>query len=265
MASRISASLGSGEWSSSQRAVIIMPGVQNPHWSPWQAMKPCWTGSSWPLRSRPSTVRMSRPLAMAASAVHAFSGAPSSHSTQAPQVEVSQPQWLPVSSSSSRMKWMSSMRGSTSRVYSVPFTVIVISTSGRPGPGRGPAQGPGGQLAGQVTLVVDRTALIGSGLAVSGGDLARLGERRLVGGLAAQEVFGLDRDEVLGADRGQPEAHLGHGAVGADGEGGGGRGHRPVADPAGHLLVGAAVAGPLGPVGPVGALGPDRDPQLGQQ
>ena len=30
------------------RAVIIMPGVQNPHWSPWHAMKPCWTGSNCP-------------------------------------------------------------------------------------------------------------------------------------------------------------------------------------------------------------------------
>ncbi len=65
---------------------------------------------------------------MAASAVQDFSGAPSSHSTQAPQLDVSQPQWLPVSSSSSRMKWMSSIRGSTSRVYSVPLTVMVIST-----------------------------------------------------------------------------------------------------------------------------------------
>src|ERR1700761_8729188 len=181
-----------------------MPGGQKPHCSPWQVMKPCWTGSSSPSRSRPSTVLMSRPLAIAASAVQDLSGAPSSHSTQAPQLDVSQPQWLPVSSSSSRMKWMSSMRGSTSRVYSVPFTVIVISTSGRPGPGGGPAQGPGGQLAGQVALVVDRAALVGGGLAVLGGDPPRLGERRLVGGLAAQEVFGLDRDEVLGADRGQP-------------------------------------------------------------
>ena len=34
MASRTSASLGSGLLSSSQRAVIIMPGVQKPHCSP---------------------------------------------------------------------------------------------------------------------------------------------------------------------------------------------------------------------------------------
>ena len=128
IASRTCSADGSGLWSSSQRAVISMPGVQNPHCSPWQAMNPCCTGSSWPSCSRPSTVRMSRPLAMAASAVQDFSGAPSSHSTQAPQLDVSQPQWLPVSSSSSRMKWMSSIRGSTSRVYSVPLTVIVIST-----------------------------------------------------------------------------------------------------------------------------------------
>ena len=33
-ASRTSAALGSGWWSSSHRAVIIMPEVQNPHCSP---------------------------------------------------------------------------------------------------------------------------------------------------------------------------------------------------------------------------------------
>jgi hypothetical protein len=34
IASRISSAVGSGLWSSSQRAVISMPGVQNPHCSP---------------------------------------------------------------------------------------------------------------------------------------------------------------------------------------------------------------------------------------
>ena len=105
MASRISASDGSGFWSSSQRAVIIMPGVQKPHCRPWQAMKPCWTGSSSPSRASPSTVRTSRPSAITASTVQDFTGAPSSQTTQAPQLDVSQPQWVPVSSSSSRRKW----------------------------------------------------------------------------------------------------------------------------------------------------------------
>ena len=123
MASRISASPGSGLWSSSQRAVIIMPGVQNPHCRPWHSMKPCWTGSSGPSRSRSSTVRTMRPSAIAASTVHALTGLASSHTTQLPQLDVSQPQWLPVRPSSSRRKWMSSSRGSTSRAYSVPFTV----------------------------------------------------------------------------------------------------------------------------------------------
>ena len=43
--------------------------------------------------SRPSTVRTSWPSAMAASTVQDFTGTPSSHTTQAPQLEVSQPQW----------------------------------------------------------------------------------------------------------------------------------------------------------------------------
>jgi len=34
IASRISSAVGSGLWSSSHRAVISMPGVQNPHCSP---------------------------------------------------------------------------------------------------------------------------------------------------------------------------------------------------------------------------------------
>ena len=51
------ARVGSGLRSSSARAVIIIPGVQKPHCRPWHSMKPCWTGSSSPSCSRPSTVR----------------------------------------------------------------------------------------------------------------------------------------------------------------------------------------------------------------
>ncbi len=116
IASRISSEVGSGFWSSSQRAVISMPGVQNPHCSPWQAAKPSCTGSSAPPRPKPSTVSICRLSAMTASTVHDLTGVWSSQITQAPQFEVSQPQCEPVSRSSSRRKWISSSRGSTTRV-----------------------------------------------------------------------------------------------------------------------------------------------------
>jgi len=73
-----------------------MPGVQKPHWSPWHRANPSWTGSSRPFCSMPSTVSTRRPSAMAASTVHDFTGSSSSQTTQAPQLEVSQPQCEPV-------------------------------------------------------------------------------------------------------------------------------------------------------------------------
>jgi hypothetical protein len=120
IASRTSSSVGSGLLSSSHRAVIIIPGVQKPHCSPWQAANASWTGSSPVLLSpgrvaRPSTVVTRLPSAMTASTVQDLTGVSSSQTTQAPQLEVSQPQCEPVSPSSSRRKWMSSSRGSTTR------------------------------------------------------------------------------------------------------------------------------------------------------
>ncbi len=116
IASRTSASVGSGLASSSQRAVIIIPGVQKPHWSPWQAANASWTGSRAPLpAASPSTVVTRWPSAITASTVHALTGVSSSHTTQAPQLDVSQPQCEPVSPRSSRRKWISSSRGSTTR------------------------------------------------------------------------------------------------------------------------------------------------------
>jgi hypothetical protein len=116
IASLTSSAVGSWLLSSSQRAVIIMPGVQNPHCSPWQAAKASCTGSSAPPAARPSTVVIRCPSAMTASTVHDLTGVSSIHTTQTPQFEVSQPQCDPVSPSSSRRKWMSSRRGSTTRV-----------------------------------------------------------------------------------------------------------------------------------------------------
>jgi hypothetical protein len=116
IASRTSAGVGSGLLSSSHRAVIIMPGVQKPHCSPWQTANASWTGSSARPAARPSTVVTRRPSAMTASTVQDLTGVSSSHTTHAPQLDVSQPQCEPVSPRSSRRKWMSSSRGSTTRV-----------------------------------------------------------------------------------------------------------------------------------------------------
>jgi hypothetical protein len=90
--------------------------VQKPHCSPWQAANASWTGSSAPPAARPSTVVIRRPSAMTESTVQDLTGVSSSQTTQAPQLDVSQPQCEPVSLSSSRRKWMSRSRGSTSRV-----------------------------------------------------------------------------------------------------------------------------------------------------
>ena len=75
-------------------------------------------------------MRISWPSAIAASTVHDFTGSPSICTTQAPQLEVSQPQWVPVSPGVSRMKWTSSSAGSISRVTGSPLTLIVTSMSG---------------------------------------------------------------------------------------------------------------------------------------
>ncbi len=53
---------------------------------------------------------------MTASTVQDLTGVSFSQTTQAPQLDVSQPQCEPVSPRSSRKKWMSSKRGSTTRV-----------------------------------------------------------------------------------------------------------------------------------------------------
>src|SRR6185437_7081542 len=154
-ASRISASDGSGLWSSSHFAVSIIPGVQKPHCNPWQCANACCTGSS----------------------------------PQAPQLDVSHPQWEPVRPSSSRTKWISSSRGSMTLAYSVPLTLTVICTSGHPASsGYGAAQRADSQFAGEVALVLGRAALVGDGAAMLGRDLTGPGVAFLRRGRAAQEL-----------------------------------------------------------------------------
>src|SRR5947199_10433255 len=64
---------------------------------------------------------------MTASVVHALTALPSRCTTQAPHCEVSQPTWVPVSRRFSRRNCTSRVRGSTSAVTALPFTVILTA------------------------------------------------------------------------------------------------------------------------------------------
>src|SRR5215207_4399497 len=120
-------------------------------------------GSSSPSCSRPSTVRTSWPLAIAASMVQLFTGVPSTWTTQTPQFDVSQPQCVPVRPRSSRRKCTSSRLGSISRVYCSPFTVTVtcmnsplLSTAA----GDRRSQCPLDQLTGKSPFVIGGPTLV---------------------------------------------------------------------------------------------------------
>src|SRR5574341_1991397 len=107
-------------------------------------------------------------------------GVPSTSTVQAPQPEVSQPMWVPVSPSSSRRKWTSSRRGSTSALRSVPLTFTVIRmrlrTSLVGGHGRGVPETALGEDPDDVALVLDRPAQVGGWRGGLGGQLRRLAE-----------------------------------------------------------------------------------------
>src|SRR6478752_2545014 len=245
MASRIVSSDGSGSRSSRARAVINIPGVQKPHCRPWHCMKPSWTGSSLPSTSRPSTVRTACPEAIAASIVQDFTGSPSTSTTQVPQLEVSQPQCVPVSPSSSRRKCTSSVRGSTSAVTGSPLTVMFtcISESSIPlwpcsvaYPLDGGTQCPDGQFGGQVPLVVCAAAHVGHRFAGLGGGRTRRGERLLRGRLANHVLRQRCQPLRVGGDGRQAHARGGDGVAFQGDLRTGGR-HRPVPNPALHLRV----------------------------
>src|SRR5580658_2621398 len=74
-------------------------------------------------------VVMSQPSAWTASTVHDFTDWPFSKTVQAPQLVVSHPIFVPVSSNVSRRKKTSSVRSSTSRRTVSSFTLSVISIS----------------------------------------------------------------------------------------------------------------------------------------
>src|SRR6478735_10255235 len=70
------------------------------------------------------------PSACTARTVHDFTDSPSRWTVHAPHDDVSQPMFVPVSPTCSRMYWTSNVRGSTSCVCGAPLTVMLISTDG---------------------------------------------------------------------------------------------------------------------------------------
>ena len=123
MPSRISVSVGSGFWPSSQVACMIMPGVQKPHCRPCWSQKACWSGWRVAPAAMPSMVLIVAPSAWTASIVHDLALSPSTMTVHAPQLLVSQPMCVPVSPKSSRRRWTSRRRGSTSASRASPLTV----------------------------------------------------------------------------------------------------------------------------------------------
>src|ERR1700755_2972820 len=112
---------------------------------------------------------------MTANVVHDLTGRSSIRTTHAPQLDVSQPQWVPVSPGVSRMKCTSSVRGSTSRETGSPLIVTVtciVSSLLLERAGRGTAQSASGEHASQVALVVGLAAAVGERRAVLGRDRA---------------------------------------------------------------------------------------------
>src|ERR1700687_1988078 len=86
-------------------------------------------GCSLPSFSRPSTGVISDPSACTANIVQDFTAKPFISTVQAPQYVVSQPTCVPVRSHASRRNSTSNMRGSTSRAYGLPFTLILTLTA----------------------------------------------------------------------------------------------------------------------------------------
>src|SRR5579872_4112922 len=83
-------------------------------------------------KDKPSIVVTAEPDAWAASTVQDLTATPSMSTVQAPHWVVSHPTWVPVSPSSSRRKWTSSVRAATERWQETPFTVIDTVTSRSP-------------------------------------------------------------------------------------------------------------------------------------
>ncbi len=175
---------------------MIIPGVQKPHWRPCWSQNACWSGWRVAPSAIPSIVLISRPSALTASIVHDLALSPSTRTVHAPQLLVSQPMCVPVSPKTSRRRWTSRRRGSTSASLRLAVDGEVDLVGGhrtllslRQRALDGAAQGPDGHLLDHRPLVVDRAVGVGdrSGLGRRGragrpeGRLVRLGadQRRL--------------------------------------------------------------------------------------
>src|SRR4029078_7650621 len=106
---------------------MLIPGLQNPHWTQWHSRNATCTGcrvpSSSASRSMVSTVA---PSAWTASTLHDFTDRPSRWTVHAPQLLVSHPITVPVFPSFSRRYCTSSIRGSPSSDTRAPSTVRLI-------------------------------------------------------------------------------------------------------------------------------------------
>src|SRR6266852_3835435 len=173
-------------------------------------MNPSCSGWSLPSCSRPSTVISCLPWAWTAKIVHDFTGRPSMRMVQAPQWVVSQPMWVPVSRSTSRIICTSSRRGSTSASCFSPliesFTSIVLSPA--PGALDCLAECAGCEYPHEILLVLDGTAQVRGGFRRLGGELGGPLDRGFVRRLSFQGSLclrGLDRRQ---ADVGRPDADV---------------------------------------------------------
>ena len=177
---------GSGSRPAARASVISIPGVQKPQCSACFSWKPCWSGSSTPSTSSDSTVRISWPSHIAASAVHDFSGLPSISTTQAPQLDVSQPQWVPVRPGGVADEVDEQRARLDVARHGLAVDGDRVSASSGlllERAGRRAAQGAFREHAREVALVVDRSAAVGDRQAVLGGDRARLLEQVVATGL----------------------------------------------------------------------------------
>src|SRR5216117_4067764 len=104
--------------------------------------------------------------AWTANTVHDFTARPSMRTVQAPQWVVSHPIWVPVSRSTSRIRWTSRRRGSTLASCFSPLIESLTHIASPPFAGalQGFAERAGRQHSDHVPLVLDRPAEILAGL-----------------------------------------------------------------------------------------------------
>src|SRR5260221_4548523 len=189
-------------------------------------------GCSLPLFSRPSTVMISDPSACTANMVQDFTARPFIRTVQAPQYVVSQPTCVPVRSHASRRNSTSNMRGSTSRAYGLPFTLIwtltailfTVAIAGilsgiemgsfdlfSAGAARSNLDGAFHQSDDELAFVVGGPAHVRLRIGGSTGCFGDGRDRLVVQAFSADRGLGFSR-----ADRGQPDAAEGNGGIPAN-------------------------------------------------